>query len=61
MSPEMNPEAGAFAEYDCPVIDPMDSATWCNNGPDFYPVPCKLGKAGHVTTKYIKSLKYPAL
>merc|ERR1719266_2922024 len=36
----MNPEYAAYQDFDCPVIDPADSDTWCINGPDFYPVPC---------------------
>ena len=41
-SPEMNPEYELFNDFDCPVIDPADADTWCVNGADFYPVPCKL-------------------
>ena len=41
-SPKMNPEHAAYVDFDCPVIDPVDSETWCANGPDFYPVPCRL-------------------
>ena len=40
-SPEMNPNASAYNDFDCPVIDPTDTDTWCWNGPDFYAVPCK--------------------
>jgi hypothetical protein len=39
-SPQMNPEYAAYQDFDCPVIDPVDSETWCVNGADFYPVPC---------------------
>ena len=39
-SPKMNAEAVLWDDFDCPVIDPYDQ-TWCQNGPDFYPVPCK--------------------
>ena len=39
-SPKTNAEAVLWDDFDCPVIDPYDQ-TWCQNGPDFYPVPCK--------------------
>ena len=36
-----NPEGQAAIDFDCPVIDPTDTATWCPQGIDYYPVPCK--------------------
>ena len=39
-SPKTNAEAVLWDDFDCPVIDPYDQS-WCQNGPDFYPVPCK--------------------
>merc|ERR1712227_801964 len=35
-----NPEGQAAIDFDCPVIDPTDTATWCPQGIDYYPVPC---------------------
>ena len=42
LGPEMNPDAGAFKNGDCPIIDPTDSRTWCYDGPISYAVPCKM-------------------
>lgn len=36
-----NPEGQAALDFDCPVIDPTDTATWCPQGIDYYPVPCE--------------------
>merc|ERR1711963_3550 len=35
-----NPEGHLALDFDCPVIDPTDTATWCPQGIDYYPVPC---------------------
>ena len=40
-----NPQAQAAIDFDCPVIDPTDTATWCPNGIDYYPVPCEQEQA----------------
>merc|ERR1712179_751983 len=35
-SPVHNPEYAAYQDFDCPVIDPTESETWCTNGADFF-------------------------
>ena len=59
MSPEMNPEHEAWSGVDCPIIDPLDTATWCWNGPDFYVVPCEyFAKINEGNNKYIQCAPY---